>query len=144
MQVKFPDYPESCDITLRDSARLKPLSEHPVKDIAQLKDGTKVLLNYNFDQPGELGFWYKAVVVEINVGTQMVTCEVELNRMRAPDCLDLTYSRHKLTVPLLTDEDDETSHTMFYFDGLLEAAAKAKMATEFGIVQSVKSWAIRN
>ena len=34
-------------------------------ELSDIKQGNRIFVNYNFDNPGELGFWYDAMVEAI-------------------------------------------------------------------------------
>eukprot|EP00088_Acartia_fossae_P020781 TRINITY_DN2230_c0_g1_i1.p1 TRINITY_DN2230_c0_g1~~TRINITY_DN2230_c0_g1_i1.p1 ORF type:complete len:698 (+),score=216.45 TRINITY_DN2230_c0_g1_i1:39-2132(+) len=74
--------------------------------ISDMKQGDNVFVNYNFDKPDELGFWYEAKVEQVKRTTRTVICTInkkegckvknlEIYKSEAPDFSEMDCEKCK-------------------------------------------------
>jgi len=100
--VEFTEYPGEF-ITTETEIRNIPRNKLAIQDI---KVDEKVVVNYNFDNPGDLGFWYEAKVEQVKRTTRTVICTInkqtgcqvknlEIYKSEAPDFTEMDCEKCK-------------------------------------------------
>ena len=62
VQLRWVEYNETA--TIRSLDHLKPVATRVISAESSLSPGEKLLVNYNFDDPGSVGFWYRATLIQ--------------------------------------------------------------------------------